>query len=87
MLQCKLGLTGLNDSVIRPVFSVFVTSVHMFIAVEWRDGMKNSGWMRDWKSLFWTLSKWCLNLIDSCLGAGNQIPLILYSPTAILDSC
>ena len=57
MLQCKLGLTGLNDSVIRPVFYVFVTSVHMFIAAEWQDGMKNSGGMQDWKSLFWTLSK------------------------------
>ena len=57
MLHCKLGLTGLNDSVVRPVFSAFVTSVHMFIAAGWRDGMKNSGGMRDWKSLFWTLGK------------------------------
>ena len=57
MLHCKLGLTGLNDSVVRQVFSVFVTSVHMFTAAGWRDGMKNSGGMQNWKSLFWTLSK------------------------------
>ena len=57
MPHCKLGLTGLNDSVVRQVFSVFVTSVHMFTAAGWRDGIKNSGGMQDWKSLFWTLSK------------------------------
>ena len=40
MLHCKLGLTCLNDSVVRPVFSAFVTSVQMFIAAGWRDGIK-----------------------------------------------
>ena len=28
MLPWKLGLAGLNDSVLRPVFSVLVTSVY-----------------------------------------------------------
>ena len=28
MLPCKLGLAGVNDSVLRPVFSVLVTSVY-----------------------------------------------------------
>ena len=27
----------------------------MFVAAEWQDGMKNSGGIRDLKSLFWTL--------------------------------
>ena len=29
--------------------------MQMFVAAGWRDGMKNSGGMRDLKSLFWTL--------------------------------
>ena len=42
--------------------------MQMFIAAEWRDGMKNSGGMRDLKSLFWTLSvlstvpQWLVNI-------------------------
>ena len=28
MLPCKLGLTGLNDSVVRPVFSVLAANVY-----------------------------------------------------------
>ena len=28
MLPCKLGLAGVNDSVLRPFFSVLVTSVY-----------------------------------------------------------
>ena len=28
MLPCKLGLAGVNDSVLRPVFSVLATSVY-----------------------------------------------------------
>lgn len=43
MPHCKLGLTGLNYSVVRQVFSVFVTSVHMFTAAGWRDGIKKKG--------------------------------------------
>ena len=55
MFLRKLGLTDLNNSVVRPLLTVFVASVHMFFAAGWRDVMKNSGRMRDWKILFWTL--------------------------------
>ena len=46
--------------------------MQMFAAAEWRGGMKNSGGMRDLKSLFWTvfIAPWDLphvsdRLIDS----------------------
>ena len=38
MLLRKLGLTDLNNSVVRSVLTVFVTSVHMFFEAGWRDG-------------------------------------------------
>ena len=56
MPHCKLGLIGLNDSVVRQVFSVFVTSVHMFTAAGWRDGMKIAAGCRIGKVYFGPLA-------------------------------
>ena len=43
MLLRRLGLTDLNNSVVRPLLTVFVASVHMFFAAGWRDGGM-AGW-------------------------------------------
>ena len=45
---------GIRD---RTGIDGIIISVHIFIAAEWRNGMKKKGQMRDWKSLFWTLGK------------------------------